>query len=77
MAFTPDLYALDLTGATFSAACGGNHPDGPETCLTLASIPGVADAYALGDGKRPDVAPLRFTGAELAAAGIDPGRFRA
>ncbi|TDC21409.1 DUF397 domain-containing protein [Streptomyces sp. 8K308] len=76
MAFTPDLYPLDLSGATFSAACGGNHPDGPETCLTLAAIPGVAGAYALGDSKRPDAEPLRFTAEELAAAGIDVDRFR-
>ncbi|QEV18783.1 hypothetical protein [Streptomyces alboniger] len=68
-----DLYSLPLDGATFFKACGGNtHPDG-ESCATLAKIgPG---AWALGDDKRPDLAPLRFTTAELDAAGIDPARF--
>ncbi|RLV08814.1 DUF397 domain-containing protein [Streptomyces griseocarneus] len=32
-------------------------------------------AYALGDSKRPNAEPLRFTIAELNAAGIDPARF--
>ncbi|MEW2032016.1 DUF397 domain-containing protein [Streptomyces roseifaciens] len=68
-----DLYSLTIEGARFSKACGGNtHPDG-ESCVTLARI--GEDAYALGDSKRPGAAPLRFTGAELDAAGIDPGRF--
>ncbi|MFF9331072.1 DUF397 domain-containing protein [Streptomyces albogriseolus] len=31
--------------------------------------------WALGDSKRPDVEPLRFTTEELDAAGIDPARF--
>ncbi|MGW1834948.1 DUF397 domain-containing protein [Streptomyces sp. NPDC002067] len=68
-----DLYALPLDGITFRKACGGStHPDG-EACATLAEIgPGV---WALGDSKRPGAEPLRFTGAELAAAGIDPARF--
>ncbi|MGX1270703.1 DUF397 domain-containing protein [Streptomyces phaeoluteigriseus] len=42
--------------------------------MTLARI--GEDAWALGDSKRPDAAPLRFTTAELHAAGIDPARFR-
>ncbi|MGW0535498.1 DUF397 domain-containing protein [Streptomyces sp. NPDC003032] len=68
-----DLYSLPLDGATFFKACGGNtHPDG-ESCATLAKI--GPDAWALGDDKRPDLAPLRFTTAELDAAGIDPARF--
>ncbi|MBV2357447.1 DUF397 domain-containing protein [Streptomyces sp. J2-1] len=67
---TPDLYALDLTTATFTQACGGPCTDG---CVTLARI--GDDAWALGDSKRPDLAPLRFTGEELDAAGIDPARF--
>ncbi|MFF8582451.1 DUF397 domain-containing protein [Streptomyces albidoflavus] len=32
-------------------------------------------AWALGDSKRPDAKPLRFTTEELGAAGIDPARF--
>ncbi|GGY00454.1 DUF397 domain-containing protein [Streptomyces hiroshimensis] len=68
-----DLYFLPLEGTRFAKACGGNtHPDG-ESCVTLARI--GEDAYALGDSKRPDVAPLRFTAAELDAAGINPARF--
>lgn len=54
-------------------ACGGNtHPDG-ESCATLAKI--GPHAWALGDSKRPGIEPLRFTTAELKAAGIDPARF--
>lgn len=68
-----DLYRLPIEGAAFTKACGGNtHPDG-ESCVTLARI--GADAWALGDSKRPDAEPLRFTTAELDAAGIDPDRF--
>ncbi len=68
-----DLYALDLSDASFIKACGGNtHPDG-ESCVTLARI--GDDAWALGDSKRPDAQPLRFTTEELTVAGIDPARF--
>ncbi|MFE0426617.1 DUF397 domain-containing protein [Streptomyces sp. NPDC058953] len=68
-----NLYSLSIDGAEFFKACGGNtHPDG-ESCATLAKI--GPDAWALGDDKRPDLAPLRFTTAELDAAGIDPARF--
>lgn len=72
---TPDLYAAGLRPGAPRVACGGNPPDAPETCVTLAPLPGVPGAYALGDSKRPDLPPLRFTAAELAAAGIDPARF--
>ncbi|ARF74526.1 DUF397 domain-containing protein [Kitasatospora albolonga] len=69
----PDLYEIPIRGAAFSKACGGNtHPDG-ETCVTLARI--GPDAWAVGDSKRPGAEPLRFTTAELDAAGIDPSRF--
>ncbi|AZQ73412.1 MULTISPECIES: DUF397 domain-containing protein [Streptomyces] len=68
-----DLYELPIDGAEFSKACGGNtHPDG-EACVTLAKI--GPDAWAMGDSKRPGAVPLRFTTAELNAAGIDPARF--
>ncbi|MBT2411075.1 DUF397 domain-containing protein [Streptomyces sp. ISL-12] len=67
---TPDLYALDIASATFVQACGGPCSEG---CVTLARI--GTDAWALGDSKRPDVPPLRFTTEELAVAGIDPARF--
>ncbi|MER7919336.1 MULTISPECIES: DUF397 domain-containing protein [unclassified Streptomyces] len=65
-----DLYALDITSAAFVQACGGPCTEG---CVTLARID--VDAWALGDSKRPDVAPLRFTTEELSVAGIDPARF--
>ncbi|MEU5686648.1 DUF397 domain-containing protein [Streptomyces venezuelae] len=68
-----DLYSLPIGGATFLKACGGNtHPDG-ESCATLAKI--GPDTWAMGDSKRPSAEPLRFTTAELDAAGIDPARF--
>jgi hypothetical protein len=65
-----DLYALDIDGAAFVKACGGPCTEG---CVTLARI--GDDAWALGDSKRPDAQPLRFTTEELDAAGIDPARF--
>nr|WSY53906.1 DUF397 domain-containing protein [Streptomyces sp. NBC_00886] len=65
-----DLYALDLSGALFVKACGGPCTEG---CVTLARI--GEDAWALGDSKRLDTEPLRFTTEELDAAGIDPARF--
>ncbi|MEU1478433.1 DUF397 domain-containing protein [Streptomyces sp. NPDC001668] len=64
------LYALDISGVSFVQACGGPCTEG---CVTLARI--ADDAWALGDSKRPDAEPLRFTTAELDAAGIDPARF--
>ncbi|MFJ4907800.1 DUF397 domain-containing protein [Streptomyces sp. NPDC093249] len=68
-----DLYALDIDTAAFSKACGGStHPDG-ESCVTLARI--GPDAWAMGDSKRPEAEPLRFTTSELDIAGIDPARF--
>ncbi|MER5771720.1 DUF397 domain-containing protein [Streptomyces sp. NPDC001985] len=68
-----DLYTLTIEGVVFMKACGGStHPDG-EACVTLAGI--GPDAWAVGDSKRPRAEPLRFTTAELEAAGIDPARF--
>ncbi len=65
-----DLYQLDITVAAFTQACGGPCT---EDCVTLARI---GDGFwALGDRKRPDKEPLRFTTEELGAAGIDPARF--
>jgi hypothetical protein len=64
------LYGLDISRASFVKACGGPCTEG---CVTLARI--GDDAWALGDSKRPDVEPLRFTTEELAVAGIDPARF--
>ncbi|QES41995.1 DUF397 domain-containing protein [Streptomyces venezuelae] len=69
-----DIYSLHITEAVvYSKACGGNtHPDG-EACVTLAKI--GEGAWAVGDSKRPGAEPLRFSTAELDAAGIDPARF--
>ncbi|MEU6476202.1 DUF397 domain-containing protein [Streptomyces sp. NPDC047017] len=67
---THDLYALDLASVTFVQACGGPCSEG---CLVLARL--GEDAWALGDSKRPDLEPLRFSSEELSAAGIDPTRF--
>ncbi|MFI6465585.1 DUF397 domain-containing protein [Streptomyces sp. NPDC050528] len=64
------MYALDIAGASFARACGGPCTEGR---VTLARI--GADAWALGDSKRLDAEPLRFTTEELDAAGIDPTRF--
>ncbi|MEU7916570.1 DUF397 domain-containing protein [Microbispora bryophytorum] len=41
-----------------------------ESCVELAPIPGEADAFALRDSKNPDAGTLRFTDAELRAAGL-------
>ncbi|MFJ2904167.1 DUF397 domain-containing protein [Streptomyces sp. NPDC087212] len=65
-----NLYALDIGGVSFVKACGGPCTEG---CVTLAWI--GEGFWALGDSKRPDAEPLRFTSEELAVAGIDPARF--
>ncbi|MEU7877121.1 DUF397 domain-containing protein [Microbispora bryophytorum] len=36
----------------------------------MAPIPGETGAFALRDSKNPDAGTLRFTGAELRAAGL-------
>ncbi|MFF2039421.1 DUF397 domain-containing protein [Kitasatospora sp. NPDC058170] len=71
-----DLYAIEIPeGLTALKACGGNQQSEHETCATLREVPGVAGGlWVMGDTKRPG-AELRFTTAELAAAGIDPARF--
>ncbi|MBO0652859.1 DUF397 domain-containing protein [Streptomyces triculaminicus] len=68
-----DLYDVPVGGIQFHKACGGStHPDG-ESCVTLARVgDGV---WAMGDSKRPQAEPLRFTTDELRAAGIEPERF--
>ncbi|KOG87726.1 DUF397 domain-containing protein [Streptomyces varsoviensis] len=65
-----DLYSLPLQGDEFFKACGGPCTEG---CVTLSRV--AEDRWALGDSKRPDMTPLRFSTAELNAAGIDPARF--
>jgi hypothetical protein len=67
-----DLYDLDLGDLAFRRLCGGgNNEDGEgESCVEIAPIPGGLDVFALRDGKNPDAGTLRFTGAELRAAGM-------
>ncbi|WP_157246269.1 DUF397 domain-containing protein [Nonomuraea typhae] len=67
-----DLYARSLGPLEFRRLCGGsNNEDGEsESCVEIAQIPGESDAFALRDSKNPGVGPLRFTGAELRAAGM-------
>ncbi|MFI6706609.1 DUF397 domain-containing protein [Nonomuraea sp. NPDC050478] len=66
-----DLYGCHLEGVSFSRACGGNQQEEEmDTCVLIAPIPGVEDAYAVRDSKNPDAGTLRFTGDELRAAGL-------
>ncbi|MEV3983595.1 DUF397 domain-containing protein [Nonomuraea sp. NPDC049758] len=67
-----DLYAKNLGHLEFRRLCGGNNnEDGEgESCVEIAPIPDVADTFALRDSKNPDAGTLRFTGAELRAAGV-------
>jgi hypothetical protein len=67
-----DLYGLDLGDLEFRRLCGGyDNSDGEgESCVEIAPIAGVPNAFALRDSKNPDAGTLRFTGAELRAAGM-------
>ncbi|GAA0952574.1 DUF397 domain-containing protein [Nonomuraea longicatena] len=67
-----DLYRQSLGDLVFRRLCGGNNnEDGEgESCVEIAPIPGVPNAFALRDGKNPEAGTLRFSGDELAAAGM-------
>ncbi|MFI7126747.1 DUF397 domain-containing protein [Nonomuraea sp. NPDC050153] len=66
-----DLYRQQLGDVPFSRLRDGNQDnDEMESCVEIAPIPGVDDAYALRDSKNPDAGTLRFSGAELRAAGV-------
>ncbi|MEU8248243.1 DUF397 domain-containing protein [Nonomuraea sp. NPDC048916] len=66
-----DLYGSHLGEVSFRRLCGGNQQEEDmESCVLIAPIPGVEDAYALSDSKNPDAGTLRFTGDELRAAGL-------
>ncbi|MET7339677.1 DUF397 domain-containing protein [Nonomuraea sp. NPDC005650] len=66
-----DLYRQQLGDVPFSRLCGGNQDnDQMESCVEIAPIAGVDDAYALRDSKNPDAGTLRFSGSELRAAGV-------
>ncbi|MEV0095280.1 DUF397 domain-containing protein [Streptomyces sp. NPDC050738] len=57
-----DLYALDLTNATWQkASASGAEGD----CVEVTELPG--GARALRDSKNPDRETLRFTASEWAA----------
>ncbi|WP_157246313.1 DUF397 domain-containing protein [Nonomuraea typhae] len=64
-----DLYAADPGQLAFRRLCGGgNNQDGEgESCMEIAPLGGVEDAFALRDSKNPGAGMLRFTGAELRA----------
>ncbi|WP_157245644.1 DUF397 domain-containing protein [Nonomuraea typhae] len=64
-----DLYARELRPLEFRRVCGGsNNEDGEgESCVEIAPLAGVDDAFALRDSKYPGAGTLRFTGAELRA----------
>ena len=64
---------LLLEGArrgAFGRMLGGDQEEGGDSCVLIAPIPGVADAFALRDAKNPDAGTLRFAGDELRAAGL-------
>jgi len=66
-----DLYMLDADPAAFRRVCGGNQQEEEqESCVEIAPLAGVKDAFALRDSKNPGAGSLRFTGAELRAAGM-------
>ncbi|WP_250575397.1 DUF397 domain-containing protein [Nonomuraea sediminis] len=67
-----DLYTKDPGPLEFRRMCGGNNnEDGEgESCVEIAPLPGENDAFALRDSKNPGAGTLRFTGAELRAAGL-------
>jgi hypothetical protein len=67
-----DLYGLELGDLEFRRLCGGyDNSDGEgESCMEIAPIPGGLDVFALRDSKNPEAGTLRFTGAELRAAGM-------
>ncbi|MGW0486205.1 DUF397 domain-containing protein [Nonomuraea sp. NPDC003214] len=67
-----DLYSRRVAAQGWRRLCGGNQQeeDG-ESCVQIAPLEGVEDAFALSDSKNPAAGTLRFTGAELRAAGID------
>ncbi|WP_308250670.1 DUF397 domain-containing protein [Nonomuraea rhizosphaerae] len=66
-----DLYGQPLHDAPFTRMCGGNQQEEEgESCILIAPIPSVTDAFALRDSKNPAAGTLRFSGAELRAAGL-------
>jgi Domain of unknown function (DUF397) len=66
-----DLYGQQLGDVPYTRVCGGNQQNEEgESCVEIAPIPGIEDAYALRDSKNPDAGTLRFYGSELRSAGV-------
>ncbi len=62
-----NLYAVPVNAdVALVPLCGGNLQGGMESCVTIGQLPGVDDAFLIGDNKpgSPDIA-LRYTGDEL------------
>ncbi|MEU5900319.1 DUF397 domain-containing protein [Streptomyces venezuelae] len=57
-----DLYALDLSGATWRKS---SYSNGGEHCIEVTGLPG--GGIALRDSKNPERTPLRYTAEEWAA----------
>lgn len=57
----PELYAAPLSGEWQKSSLSSGDGD---ACVRLMKIDG---GVALGDSKRPELAPLRYTRVELAA----------
>jgi hypothetical protein len=71
------LYELSIEGAEFSTLCGGNLGGEHETCLSLAAIPGAAEAFVVQDTKPEGSGQeLRMTGEELDSFIIGAAKMR-
>jgi hypothetical protein len=63
-----NLYALPADGVEMVAMCGGNLQSGMESCVTVGKLPGVDEAFLIGDSKVDGPGTLlRYTGEELDA----------
>ncbi|MDH6627998.1 hypothetical protein M2271_005828 [Streptomyces sp. LBL] len=61
-----NLYELPTDGAEFTAYCGGNLGGENETCMEVAALPGMVDAFVIRDNKSEATGgDLRFTGSEM------------
>ncbi|NRQ31258.1 DUF397 domain-containing protein [Nonomuraea sp. NN258] len=65
-----DLYNRPIDEQGFRRLCGGNDGEEGESCVEIAPLVGIDDAFALRDSKHPEAGTLRFHGSELRAAGI-------
>ncbi|GAA5068610.1 hypothetical protein HNP84_008411 [Thermocatellispora tengchongensis] len=66
-----DLYQPNTEPGSFRRLCGGNQDEEEmESCVEIAPLAGLDDAFALRDSKNRAAGTLRFTGDELRAAGL-------